>query len=41
MTVEEELLEYLRYVQELPDNQIDSVMGVFNEYGRTTVSRVG
>jgi DNA repair exonuclease SbcCD nuclease subunit len=41
MTVEEELLEYLRYVQELPDNQIESVMGVFNEYGRTTISRVG
>lgn len=41
MTVEEELLEYLRYVQELPDNQIESVMGVFNEYGSTTISRVG
>lgn len=41
MTIDEELLEYLRYVQELPDNQVESVMGVFNEYGRTTVSRVG
>ena len=41
MTLEEELLEYLRYVQELPDNQIESVMGVFNEYGRTAITRVG
>lgn len=41
MTVPEELMEYLRYIQELPENQIESVMGVFNEYGSTTINRVG
>jgi DNA repair exonuclease SbcCD nuclease subunit len=41
MTIPEELVEYLRYIQELPENQIESVMGVFNEYGSTTINRVG
>jgi DNA repair exonuclease SbcCD nuclease subunit len=36
MTIPEELVEYLRYIQELPEGQIEKIMGVFNEYGRTT-----
>jgi DNA repair exonuclease SbcCD nuclease subunit len=36
MTIPEELVEYLRYIQELPEQQIENIMGVFNEYGRTS-----
>lgn len=41
MTISDELIEYLRYIQELPDGEIDNIMGVFNEYGGTTINRVG
>lgn len=41
MTIPEELAEYLRYIQELPDDQVEAIMGVFNEYGSTTINRVG
>lgn len=41
MTVPEELTEYLRYIQELPDAEITNIMGVFNEYGGTSINRVG
>jgi len=41
MTIPEELAEYLRYIQELPEDQVESIMGVFNEYGSTTINRVG
>lgn len=32
-----ELVEYLRYIQELPEKEIESIMEVFNEYSRTSV----
>ena len=37
----EELTEYLRYIQELPDIEITKIMGVFNEYGSTSINQVG
>jgi len=36
LTISEELVEYLRYIQELPDNEIESILGVFHEYHKTT-----
>lgn len=41
MTISEELTEYLRYIQELPDVEIDNIMEVFNEYGGTSINQVG
>ena len=41
MTISEELTEYLRYIQELPDVEIDNIMEVFNEYGGTAINQVG
>lgn len=41
MTISEELVEYLRYIQELPDREIDNIMEVFNEYGGTSINQVG
>lgn len=40
MTVSEELVEYLRYIQELPEKDISSIMEVFDEYSRTTLNRM-
>lgn len=40
MTISEELVEYLRYIQELPDGVIDNIMEMFNEYGSTSINRV-
>jgi DNA repair exonuclease SbcCD nuclease subunit len=40
MTISDELMEYLRYIQELSDNQISNIMEVFNEYGSTTINSV-
>lgn len=40
MSVSEELMEYLRYIQELPENDIEKIMEVFNEYGSTTLNRM-
>lgn len=40
MTISEELTEYLRYIQELSDSEIDGIMEVFNEYGSTSINRV-
>lgn len=40
MTISEELTEYLRYIQELPDSEIVGIMEVFNEYGSTSINRV-
>ena len=40
MSMSDELVEYLRYIQELPDKEISSIMEVFNEYGGTAVNRV-
>jgi DNA repair exonuclease SbcCD nuclease subunit len=37
MTISDELVEYLRYIQELPDSTIDNIMEVFNEYGSTSI----
>jgi DNA repair exonuclease SbcCD nuclease subunit len=37
MSISDELVEYLRYIQELPDSTIDNIMGVFNEYGSTSI----
>ena len=41
MTISEELTEYLRYIQELPDLEIDNIMEVFNEYGGTSINQMG
>ena len=41
MTISEELTEYLRYIQELPDIEIDKIMEVFNEYGGTSINQLG
>jgi len=41
MTISEELMEYLRYIQELPDNEIDNIMEVFNECSGTSINRMG
>jgi DNA repair exonuclease SbcCD nuclease subunit len=40
MTVSDELIEYLRYIQELPDRDIENIMEVFNEYGSTALNRM-
>ena len=37
MSISDELVEYLRYIQELPDSTIDNIMEVFNEYGSTSI----
>jgi DNA repair exonuclease SbcCD nuclease subunit len=37
MTIADELAEYLRYIQEFPDKEVEKVMEVFNEYSRTSV----
>lgn len=41
MTISDELVEYLTYIQELEAKEIASIMEVFNEYGSTEVNRVG
>jgi DNA repair exonuclease SbcCD nuclease subunit len=41
MSISDELAEYLRYIQELSDKEISSIMEVFNEYGSTEINRVG
>lgn len=41
MSISDELSEYLRYIQELEEKEIASIMGVFNEYGSTEINRVG
>lgn len=41
MSISDELVEYLRYIQELEDNEISNIMEVFNEYGSTSINRVG
>lgn len=38
MTIQDELIEYLRYILELPDDKITSIIGTFNDY--TTSSRM-
>lgn len=40
MTVQDELVEYLRYIQELQEKEIESIMEVFNEYGSTSIHTV-
>jgi hypothetical protein len=37
MSIFDELVEYLRYIQELPDSTIDNIMEVFNEYCSTSI----
>lgn len=41
MSISEELAEYLRYIQELEDKEVASIMEVFNEYGSTAINSVG
>jgi DNA repair exonuclease SbcCD nuclease subunit len=36
LTISEELVEYLKYIQDLPDKEIESILGVFHEYHKTT-----
>ena len=35
MTLEEELVEYLRYILELSDEQVSSIVGTYNDYAQT------
>ena len=35
MTLEDELVEYLRYILELPDEQIINILGTYNDYAQT------
>lgn len=41
MSISDELVEYLTYIQELETKEIANIMEVFNEYGSTEVNRVG
>lgn len=41
MSVADELTEYLRYIQELPEKEIKTIMEVFNEYGSTSIHSMG
>lgn len=41
LTLSEELVEYLKYIQELEDKEIEGIMEVFNEYGSTAIHSVG
>ncbi len=34
MTLEEELVEYFRYILELPDKQISNIIGTYNDYAQ-------
>ena len=34
MTLEEELVEYLRYILEIPDAQISNIVGTYNDYAQ-------
>ena len=34
MTLEEELVEYLRYILDLPDTQISKIVGTYNDYAQ-------
>lgn len=36
LTISEELVEYLTYIQELPEKEIESILGVFYEYNHTS-----
>ena len=36
MTLEDELVEYLRYILEIPDEQIFNILGTYNDYAQTT-----
>lgn len=40
MSMSDELIEYLRYIQELPDFEIENIMEVFNEYSSTSIHSV-
>ena len=35
MTMEDELVEYLRYILEIPDEQILNILGTYNDYAQT------
>ena len=35
MTLEDELVEYLRYILEIPDEQILNILGTYNDYAQT------
>ena len=35
MTMEDELVEYLRYILEIPDEQIFNILGTYNDYAKT------
>lgn len=41
MSISDELMEYLRYIQELKESEIENIMEVFNEYGSTSVDQMG
>ena len=34
MTLEEELIEYLRFILEIPDSQISNIIGTYNDYAK-------
>ena len=37
MTVQEELYEYLMYIQELSENKVKNIIGVYNDYNKGTL----
>ena len=36
MTIEEELVEYLTYILEIPDNKVADIVGTYNDYAQKT-----
>ena len=34
MTLEEELIEYLKYILDLPDKQVSNIVGTYNDYAQ-------
>ena len=38
MSITDELVEYLRYIMELEDSEIEEIVGVFNEHGSATIN---
>ena len=36
MSLEEELVEYLKYILEIPEQQVTNIIGTYNDYAQTT-----
>ena len=35
MSLEEELVEYLKYILEIPEQQVTNIIGTYNDYAQT------